>query len=255
MQAQTNVQFWILPSHLNHSMDICRRCRTNQDTLVKIKCKKNCQGCFNFRHGKIKQKSTEMLVEITSILTKTLPQSIPKNPPLHTRPCLQHSHEMLWPTPPWLGRCYPITKKNERFPAKIQDFSSQIKGGQSHHRSRKSLKDEILQKACKQVFKTKVANWRISPGASKSWSNFSEVKWQWQSTSAMALRGTQAPPSAKTHVLVDGSSCFGTAKLLFLNTGLVLLSSLWVDFSQYNSQLLGLYLQVSTLQFLLIRLS
>lgn len=153
------------------------------------------------------------------------------------------------------GKMLSHNKKNERFPAKIQDFSSQIKGGQSHHRSRKSLKDEILQKACKPVFKTKVANWRISPGASKSWSNFSEVKWQWQSTSAMALRGTQAPPSAKTHVLVDGSSCFGTAKLLFLNTGLVLLSSLWVDFSQYNSQLLGLYLQVSTLQFLLIRLS
>lgn len=142
MQAQTNVQFWILPSHLNHSMDICRRCRTNQDTLVKIKCKKNCQGCFNFRHGKIKQKSTEMLVEITSILTKTLPQSIPKNPPLHTRPCLQHSHEMLWPTPPWLGRCYPITKKTNAFQPKSKislhksKVAKVITGVENHWRMR-----------------------------------------------------------------------------------------------------------------------
>ena len=39
-------------------------------------------------------------------------------------------------------------------------------------------------------------------------------------------QGYTGTPTAKTHVLVDGSSCFGTAKLLFLNTGLVLLSSL-----------------------------
>ena len=39
------MQLWILPSHLNHAMDICRRCRTNQDTLAQIKCKK-LPGCL-----------------------------------------------------------------------------------------------------------------------------------------------------------------------------------------------------------------
>ena len=188
---------------------------------------KNAKGVSIFTMAKSK-KNTEILVEIMSILTKHCPRAFPK-PRLHTILPATLARDALANTA-LTGKMLSQKKKRTLSSFKIQDFSSQIKVAKVMTASRKSLKDEILQKACASLQNQESCELANLPPASKSWSNFSEVKWQWQSTSAMALRGTQAPPSAKTHVLVDGSWCFGTAKLLLLNTGLVLLSSLWVDF-------------------------
>ena len=195
---------------------------------------KNCQGVSIFDIIKIKRKHRNF----GEIMSKHCPRAKhSQNPTPHHPACNirtgcsgQHSLEIS-------RRRYPRTKRT--LSSQNPSFSSQIKVAFQSSPIGNNWRMRLFKnmfKSSKPRNRAPQSHGRIFPRLNGNGSR----RAPWHSGAH------RHPHQPKPHVLVDGSWCFGTAKLVLLNTGLVLLSSLWVDFLNIILNCRLLYLQVSS---------